>query len=64
MRPEGRDGRPLLFIEEGRRHRIFRKRLQGKRRNKFGRVVRHDDKDFVSLFDEQAGELGGLIGGD
>src|SRR5439155_22196020 len=44
--------------------RIFRKRLQRERRNEFGRVLCHDNKHFVALFDEETGELGRFIRGD
>src|SRR5439155_12650012 len=58
-------GPPIfLLIEEARRHWIFLKRLESKRRNKFSRMLGHDDKHFMSLFDEQTGELGGFISGD
>ena len=45
----------FLFVIETRRHRILGKRLQSQRRNEFGRILRHDDKNIVSLFHEQAG---------
>ena len=44
----------LLFIIETCRDRIFGKRLQRQRRDEFGRIVRHHDKNIVSLFHEQA----------
>ena len=58
-------GPPIFFlVKEAGCHRIFRKRLQRERRNKFSRVLRHDDKDFVALFDQQTGKLSGFIRGD
>ena len=54
----------FLFVEEARHHRIFRKRLQRERRNKFGRVVCHDHEDFVTLFDQQTRKLGRFVRGD
>ena len=45
----------FFFIKETRRHWILGKRLQRQWRDEFGRVVRHDDKNFVALFHEQTG---------
>jgi hypothetical protein len=54
----------LLFIVETRHDRILGERLQSEWRDELGRVLRHDDKKFVALFDEQAGELGRFVSGD
>ena len=54
----------LFFVVETGRDRIFRERLQGKRRDKFRRVLRHHDKDIMSLLDQQAGEFGRFVSGD
>ena len=58
-------GSPVfLFVVEARRDWILRKRLQGERRDEFRRILRHHDENIVALFHEQAGELGGFVGGD
>ena len=52
-------GSPIfLFIVEARRHRIFGEGLQSEWRNEFGRVLCHDHKNFVALFDEETGQFG------
>ena len=54
----------FFFIVEAGRYRILGKRLQRQRRNEFGRVLRHGDKNFVALFHEQTGQLRRFIRGD
>src|ERR1700730_15628385 len=54
----------FFFVIEARHHRIFGKRLQRQRRNEFSRILRHDDKNFVALFDEQTSQLSRFIRGD
>ena len=51
----------FLLVKEAGCHRIFRKRLQCERRNKFSRIECHDDKNFVALFKQQTGELSRLV---
>ncbi len=41
-----------------------REDLQGQGRDELLRVLRHDDADLVTAFDEPAREIGGLVGGD
>ena len=58
-------GAPIfLFVIEAGRDRIFGKRLQGERRNKFGRVLRHHDKNLMALPDQETRQLRGFVGGD
>ena len=58
-------GSPIFFfVEEAGRDRILGKGLQRERRDELGRILRHDDKDSMTLLNEQAGELGGFVCGD
>ena len=58
-------GTPVfLFVKEACRDRILRKRLQRERRNEFSRIVRHHDKNIVTLFDQQTRQLSRFVGGD
>ena len=53
-----------FFIVEAGRDRILGKCLQSERGDELGRVLRHHDKDIVTLLDEQAGQLGRFVGRD
>ena len=58
-------GPPIfLFVKETGCHRVFGKRLQCKGGNKFSGILRHHDKNFVTLFHEHTGELRGFVSGD
>jgi hypothetical protein len=48
----------FFFVKEAGRHWLLGKRLHREGRNEFRRVLCHDDKNFVALFDEQTRELG------
>src|SRR5205085_4535621 len=56
---------PAFFlVEETGGHRIFRKRLKRERRDELSRVASHHDKNVVALFNKEARQLGGFVGGD
>ena len=54
----------FFFVEETRRDWILRERLQSERRDEFDRVARHHDKNVMTLFHEQARELGRFVRGN
>ena len=58
----GTPGFPLVEYTRG--HRIFRQGLKSHRRDKTGRIFRHDNEDRVSTFDKFASEVSGFVGRD